>query len=69
MSTQQQLIEARSALHRLIIGESMVSLQRDGKRVEFAQANRGALERYITQLEGQLGLGQPSRRGPAGVIA
>lgn len=69
MSTQQQLTEARSALHRLIIGESMVSLQRDGKRVEFAQANRGDLERYIAQLEGQLGLGQPRRRGPAGVIA
>lgn len=68
MSTQQ-LNEARNALHRLIIGESMVSLQRDGKRVEFAQANRGDLERYIAQLEGQLGLGRPHRRGPAGVIA
>lgn len=69
MSTQQQLTEARSALHRLIIGESMVSLQRDGKRVEFAQANRGDLERYIAHLESQLGVGQPRRRGPAGVIA
>jgi hypothetical protein len=69
MSTQQQLTEARGALHRLIIGESMVSLQRDGKRVEFAQANRSDLERYIAHLEAQLGVGQPRRRGPAGVIA
>lgn len=69
MSTQQQLKEARAALHCLLIGESMVSLQRDGKRVEFAQANRSDLERYIAHLEGQLGQGQPRRRGPAGVIA
>lgn len=69
MSTQEQLTEAQAALHRLMTGTSTVSIQRDGKRVEFAQINRGDLERYINQLEVQLGAGLPRRRGPAGVIA
>jgi predicted house-cleaning NTP pyrophosphatase (Maf/HAM1 superfamily) len=69
MSTQDQLTEARAALHRLITGTSTVSIQRDGKRVEFAQTNRSDLERYIDQLEVQTGAGLGRRRGPAGVIA
>lgn len=69
MATADQLTEARAALHRLMTGTSTVSIQRDGKRVEFAPANRGDLERYINQLEVELGAGQPRRRGPAGVIA
>lgn len=69
MSPQTQLQEARDALHRLVTGTSTVSIQRDGKKVEFAQANRSDLERYINQLEVQIGAGQGRRRGPAGVIA
>jgi predicted house-cleaning NTP pyrophosphatase (Maf/HAM1 superfamily) len=69
MSPQTQLQEARDALHRLVTGTSTVSIQRDGKKVEFAQANRSDLERYINQLEVQMGTGQGRRRGPAGVIA
>lgn len=67
MSTQ--LNEARAALHRLLTGTQTVSIQRDGKRVEFAQANRADLERYIARLEAETGAGRPQRRGPAGVIA
>ncbi|TLX65080.1 phage tail protein [Stutzerimonas nosocomialis] len=69
MATAQQLHEARNALHLLLTGQSMVSIQRDGKRVEFSPANRRDLEQYINQLEGQLGVGAPRRRGPARVIA
>jgi predicted house-cleaning NTP pyrophosphatase (Maf/HAM1 superfamily) len=69
MSPQTQLQEARDALHRLVTGTSTVSIQRDGKKVEFAQANRSDLERYINQLEVQMGAGHGRRRGPAGVIA
>jgi len=69
MNPQDQLSEARDALHRLLTGTSTVSIQRDGKKVDFAAANRGDLERYINQLEVQLGAGSPRRRGPAGVIA
>jgi len=69
MATLQQLNEAREALHLLITGQSTVSVQRDGKRVEFTPANRRDLENYITQLEGQLGVGAQARRRPARVIA
>lgn len=69
MSTQDQLQEARQALHRLLTGTSTVSIQRDGKRVEFAQIQRADLERYINQLEATAGGGGARRRGPAGVIA
>lgn len=68
MSTEQ-LNEARQALHQLLTGQAMVSIQRDGKRVDFTPANRRDLENYINQLEGQLGVGAPRRRGPARVIA
>ena len=69
MASQDQLTEARAALHRLVTGTHTVSIQRDGKRVEFAQTNRSDLERYINQLEVQLGAGVSRRRGPARVIA
>jgi hypothetical protein len=68
-TAQQQLDEAREALHLLVTGRNTVSVQRDGKIVWFQQANRRDLETYINQLEGQLGVGAPRRRGPAGVIA
>lgn len=67
--TSDQLNEARQALHLLLTGQSMVSIQRDGKRVDFTPASRRDLENYINQLEGQLGVGAPRRRGPARVIA
>lgn len=69
MATQQQLNEAREALHLLVTGKSTVSVQRDGKIVWFQQANRRDLENYIAQLEAQLGGGSQGRRRPAGVIA
>ncbi|AVO51222.1 gpW family head-tail joining protein [Ectopseudomonas mendocina] len=69
MATQQQLNEAREALHLLVTGKSTVSVQRDGKVVWFQQTNRRDLENYIAQLEAQLGGGSQGRRRPAGVIA
>lgn len=69
MATLEQLNEARAALHRLNIGTSTVSIQRDGKRVEFTPINRADLERYIDQLETQLGQPGNRRRGPASVLA
>lgn len=69
MATLEQLNEARAALHRLNIGTSTVSIQRDGKRVEFTPINRADLERYIAQMEADLGQPGNRRRGPAGVLA
>ncbi|MCV6590777.1 MAG: gpW family protein [Marinobacterium sp.] len=64
MATQQQLDEARQALHRLRIGKQAVKVQREGKLVEYTPADASALEQYIKQLE--LALGQGVRRRTLG---
>jgi len=69
MTTQEQLNEARIALHQLLTGQAMVSITRDGKKVDFSPANRGDLERYIAQLHAQVSGAAPLRRGPARVLA
>lgn len=69
MTLQNELDEARAALHRLITGTSTVSIQRDGKRVEFKPADRADLVAYIDRLEQSSGQGLGRRRGPAGVVA
>lgn len=69
MTLQQQLAEARSALHQLLTGQAMVSITRDGKKIDFSPANRHDLEKYVNSLEGQLGVGAGRRRAPARVIA
>ncbi|PPC77929.1 phage tail protein [Pokkaliibacter plantistimulans] len=67
MATQQQLIEARDALHKLRTGRQAVRVQKDGRLVEYAPADRKDLEKYVQQLEQELSGGRGRR--PAGVIA
>ena len=66
MSIQSQLTEAKAAYHKLMTGQSVVRIQRDGKTVEFRAANRSELRAYITELEAQLSPGV-NRRRPARV--
>lgn len=54
MATTQQLQEAKAALHNLMTGKAVVSLQRDGRRVEYTPANKTQLQSYINQLESEL---------------
>lgn len=54
MATTQQLQEAKAALHNLMTGKAVVSLQRDGRRVEYTPANKTQLQSYISQLESEL---------------
>lgn len=54
MATTQQLQEAQTALHNLMTGKAVVSLQRDGRRVDYTPANKAQLQNYINQLESQL---------------
>lgn len=54
MATTQQLQEAKAALHNLMTGKAVVSLQRDGRRVEYTPANKSQLQSYINQLESEL---------------
>ncbi|WP_028303486.1 gpW family head-tail joining protein [Oceanospirillum maris] len=54
MATTQQLQEAKAALHNLMTGKAVVSLQRDGRKVEYTPANKAQLQNYINQLESEL---------------
>lgn len=66
--TQEMLDDARRALHELLTGSRVTSVSKDGRQVQFSQADIGALRSYIIEIE--LALGLQSRRGPpAGVRA
>lgn len=54
MATQTQLDQARNARHQIITGTKAVKVQKDGRSVEYNQANLYQLERYIQQLEAEL---------------
>lgn len=66
MATLNELQEARAALHDLMTGKRVATVQKDGRRVEFTVASAGDLKKYITELEETLHTGL-RRRGPAGV--
>ena len=66
MATTTELLEARSALHVLMTGKRVATVQKDGRRVEFTATSVGDLKRYIAELESSL-LVSSKRRPPAGV--
>lgn len=66
MATIADLEEARSALHGLMTGRRVATVQKDGRRVEFTATSVGDLRKYISDLEETLRTGA-RRRGPAGV--
>jgi len=66
-TTEQQLTEARAALHKLLTGRSVVSVQIDGVTTQYSQANLPALKSYIESLESDLGVKSTRRVRPAGV--
>ena len=66
MYTLEMLNEARKALHELMLGKKVVSISKDGRQVQFNQANIADLRRYIQDIETSIGM--TSRRlPPAGV--
>ncbi|HEJ7174549.1 TPA: gpW family protein [Serratia marcescens] len=65
MATQAQLDDAQRALHDLLTGKRVASIQKDGRSVTFTSATLNELRGYIADLEGQLGLAS-RRRGPVG---
>ena len=51
-NTAEKLHDAEIALHQLKIGQSArVFVDQNGERVEYSPANRGALERYVSELK------------------
>lgn len=65
--TQDMLSDAHRALHELMLGRAAVSVTKDGRQVQYSQANINELRRYIDEMELSLGM-KPRRRGPAGVF-
>lgn len=51
---QTRLTEARAALHSLSIGQQVVEIQRDGRRMKYGSADSAALADYIRDLENQI---------------
>lgn len=51
----QQLVEAETAYHDLLIGKAArVYVDQNGERVEYVAANRQALAAYIQSLKDQI---------------
>ncbi|ECI4240308.1 gpW family protein [Salmonella enterica] len=65
MATMAELIEARAALHDLMMGKRVATVQKDGRRVEFTATSVSDLKKYIAEMEASLKTG--GRRSPAGV--
>ncbi|HEI8778689.1 gpW family protein [Enterobacter kobei] len=64
MATQTELDAARAALHDLMMGKRVATVQKDGRRVEFTATSVTDLKKYIADLESQVG-NTSRRRGPA----
>lgn len=64
MATQQELDDARRAMHDLMTGKRVASIQKDGRSVTFTSARLSELLNYITNLEEELGI-RSRRRPPA----
>ncbi|EMW9707681.1 gpW family protein [Salmonella enterica] len=65
MATMVELYEACAALHDLMTGKRVATVQKDGRRVEFTATSVSDLKKYITEMEASLKTG--GRLGPAGV--
>lgn len=55
MATQADLEAARAALHDLMMGKRVATVQKDGRRVEFTATSVSELKKYIADLESQVG--------------
>ena len=65
LTTAQKLAQAEEALHLLEIGKKMVNVSYGDTRVQYTQADKESLRRYIATLKGETD--PDSRRRPLGV--
>lgn len=67
LTAQQKLDDAEAAYHKLVTGKSVrVLVDRNGERVEYTMANKGALQAYIAELKKEISGEDTS--GPLGVM-
>lgn len=66
---QARLTEAEAALHALMMGTRVVSVQTDTKQVRYTETDQGKLRGYIAELRGQIQAlgGMGTRRQAIGV--
>lgn len=70
---QTRLAEAEQALHELNMGERVVEVWRDGRRVTYQSSDKGTLQSYVDSLTSQIAEkkaeaeGRTSRRRPIGL--
>jgi uncharacterized protein (UPF0216 family) len=62
VATKAELDEARKALHDLLTGKRVASVQKDGRSVTFTSATLSELRTYIANLESELGIVSVRRR-------
>lgn len=60
-TTRARLNEAEEALHKLMMGASVVEMEYDGHRTKFKATDEQKLRSYIRQLKVELGDAQPAR--------
>lgn len=51
---QTRLAEAEAARHSLAMGERVIEVLRDGRRMTFQASNRGDLDAYISELKASI---------------
>lgn len=59
---QTRLQDAETALHALMTGSMMETVERDGVRITYTRTNIGDLRRYIAELRSQQSSAATPRR-------
>jgi hypothetical protein len=68
-TTQQKLDQAKEAKHKLATGQlARVFMDQNGERVEFTTTNMAQLDRYIAELQSEIGGINRFARKPIGFI-
>ena len=68
-TTQQKLDQAKEAKHKLATGQlARVFMDQNGERVEFTTTNMGQLDRYIAELQAEIGGVNRFARKPIGFL-
>lgn len=60
--TQEQLTEARLALHQRSLGLQVVSVKYDGREVDYNQVSLTDLDMYVDRIERAIGGASAPRR-------
>lgn len=63
MTTEEMLVEAKTARHQLLVGAKRVTVKYGDRTVEYNVANLPELNTYIAELEDLLGVTPETKRG------